>query len=468
MLRRSRSTGSSGPGALLVALLLLGGTLATTSATSPSAAQLADTSELDAEQSAIRQHQAAVASELDVLHATSAEVGAALATIDANLSAQAAETAQASAVADAARAAETAAAAEVARQQAEVERIQDQLRGMAVNLYVRPPTDDTVYAIVRNSPNQAHISLSLARFRVEDVTNLLQAAEVARDRLAEAEAAARAARQAAEAAAQQSQAKLAALETARTQQQSFALQVSDRIDHLLGEAAVLASQDAELSAQILQRELELAAQLQASMAAGDATVLVVPVSPPPTEATTPPPTVPAPVDATTPAPAPDSAPGPVTEETAPPSTAPPPTSTTAPPTRTIVVTPVETEWVRGIEVAAWLAPNVEAMLAAAEGDGLILTGSGYRNVLDQIAIRREVCGPTDYDIFDKPSWECSPPVARPGSSNHEKGVAIDFSDNGDLIRTREHVAFKWLEAHAAAYGFKNLPSEPWHWSVDGR
>ena len=28
-------------------------------------------------------------------------------------------------------------------------------------------------------------------------------------------------------------------------------------------------------------------------------------------------------------------------------------------------------------------------------------------------------------------------------------------------------AFVWLTEHAADYGLENLPSEPWHWSVDG-
>lgn len=26
----------------------------------------------------------------------------------------------------------------------------------------------------------------------------------------------------------------------------------------------------------------------------------------------------------------------------------------------------------------------------------------------------------------------------------------------------------WLHANAGRFGFVNLPSEPWHWSVDGR
>ncbi len=136
---------------------------------------------------------------------------------------------------------------------------------------------------------------------------------------------------------------------------------------------------------------------------------------------------------------------------------------------TVVITPVSTTWVRGIEVSVEIAANTEAMLAAAERDGLVLTGSGYRNILDQIEIRREVCGPTDYDIWEKPSYECSPPVAIPGRSNHEKGLAIDFiGPDGDLIRSRDNPAFTWLAGHAHLYGFYNLPSEPWHWSRDGR
>ena len=29
-------------------------------------------------------------------------------------------------------------------------------------------------------------------------------------------------------------------------------------------------------------------------------------------------------------------------------------------------------------------------------------------------------------------------------------------------------AFQWLAANAPSYGFYNLWSEPWHWSIDGR
>ncbi len=119
-------------------------------------------------------------------------------------------------------------------------------------------------------------------------------------------------------------------------------------------------------------------------------------------------------------------------------------------------------------MASAVAGQVRALLNAASADGLTLTGSGYRNILDQIEIRRQVCGTTDYDIYEKPSWECSPPVARPGFSMHEKGLAIDFTAGNDLIRTQTSPAFQWLAANAARFGFYNLPSEPWHWSTTGR
>jgi D-alanyl-D-alanine carboxypeptidase len=51
---------------------------------------------------------------------------------------------------------------------------------------------------------------------------------------------------------------------------------------------------------------------------------------------------------------------------------------------------------------------------------------------------------------------------------HEQGKALDLQYNGSLITSRSNAGFKWLSANAASYGFYNLPSEPWHWSVNGR
>jgi D-alanyl-D-alanine carboxypeptidase len=46
-------------------------------------------------------------------------------------------------------------------------------------------------------------------------------------------------------------------------------------------------------------------------------------------------------------------------------------------------------------------------------------------------------------------------------------LAIDFRCAGAGIGSRSSPCYVWLAANAAAYGFYNLPSEPWHWSVNG-
>jgi hypothetical protein len=119
--------------------------------------------------------------------------------------------------------------------------------------------------------------------------------------------------------------------------------------------------------------------------------------------------------------------------------------------------------VRGITVDTGIAGAVEALLAAAESDGIVLTGSGHRDAAHQIELRRAHCGASDYAIHHAPSSACSPATARPGTSMHEHGLAIDFAHCG-----RGSPCFQWLSAHAAAFGFFNLPSEPWHWSTNGR
>lgn len=124
--------------------------------------------------------------------------------------------------------------------------------------------------------------------------------------------------------------------------------------------------------------------------------------------------------------------------------------------------------VQGIQVARRIATQVQALLDDARAAGLRLGGGGWRSSEQQIELRRQHCGPTPYDIYEKPSNQCSPPTARPGHSNHERGLAIDFTNAGHLIRSHDDAAFQWLAVNASRYGLSNLPSEPWHWSVDGR
>lgn len=118
-------------------------------------------------------------------------------------------------------------------------------------------------------------------------------------------------------------------------------------------------------------------------------------------------------------------------------------------------------------MATTVAPRLQAMLNAAAGDGIPLGGWGYRSAASQIRLRREHCGSSDYDIYQKPSRLCKPPTATPGKSMHEVGLAIDLTYKGSTIGSHASPAWQWLNAHAAQYGFFNLASEPWHWSVNG-
>lgn len=119
--------------------------------------------------------------------------------------------------------------------------------------------------------------------------------------------------------------------------------------------------------------------------------------------------------------------------------------------------------VGGMVVAESIAEQVEALLSAAEADGISLQGWGWRSHERQIELRIAHCA----HPFETPSNQCSPPTATPGHSRHEFGLAIDFHVDGSAI-SASTAEFEWLTEHAHEFGLFNLPSEPWHWSVDGR
>ena len=47
-------------------------------------------------------------------------------------------------------------------------------------------------------------------------------------------------------------------------------------------------------------------------------------------------------------------------------------------------------------------------------------------------------------------------AARPGTSNHGLGRAVDVNVNDARVH-------QWLVRHAATYGYHTIPREPWHW-----
>lgn len=103
---------------------------------------------------------------------------------------------------------------------------------------------------------------------------------------------------------------------------------------------------------------------------------------------------------------------------------------------------------QGKYIGQGIAARFDAMVAAAKKDGVDLQiESGMRSRAEQQI------------LWDRYGHDTNR-VAAPGTSNHEKGNAIDFKDTPG--------AFAWLKAHSTTHGFHNYPPEPWHYSLDGR
>lgn len=121
-------------------------------------------------------------------------------------------------------------------------------------------------------------------------------------------------------------------------------------------------------------------------------------------------------------------------------------------------------------------PEFVAMVKKAKDAGYTLTGGAYRSTARQTELRRRNCHGNITGKYPKPP--CSPPTAVPGTSNHERGLAVDFSCNGKLINWVSDVnavgyqpartispetkkCFEWLKANSG--NMTNLQSENWHW-----
>ena len=201
--------------------------------------------------------------------------------------------------------------------------------------------------------------------------------------------------------------RLAELETALAIEDQLLLEAIERQERRLGEAAALAALEAELSEQIRVEEQRIADAIANRIPPGSGSVTVPPDS------------------------------------------------------------DIELVTVGGITVNVLVEDQVRGILAAMSARGFNLGGGGYRSIESQIRLRRANCGTSDYAIWEMPASRCRPPTARPGLSQHEVGLAIDFTLNGRVLRTRNSDVFRALAEVAPQFGFYNLPSEPWHWSTTG-
>ena len=102
--------------------------------------------------------------------------------------------------------------------------------------------------------------------------------------------------------------------------------------------------------------------------------------------------------------------------------------------------------------------KLDAFLRAAPGS--ITVVSGFRDGGEQLALRQQNCP----DPVFSDSTECTPWTAKPGTSDHEHGLAADlaYGDSGTE---------RWAHANADRFGLQfDVVTEPWHVSLaaDGR
>ncbi len=376
-------------------------------ATTAAAVDPADRQKVEAAESA-------KAREVDAANAQLSELTNALAVLQSDVATQTAQVEIATRRLEAAEAVAAAASEDVAALEARVIELEYGLSDQAIRSFKGDVVEEGVLAIGRN-PNEAlRMQGMLTKATQSDIDYVLALAGVREDlsaRRADADEALALAEQSKQASEEQ----LLALEEDRLAQGRLAAGAESRLDHLLSERAALA---------------RLGAEIESGLDPADTDALVAQL-------------------ANSPAPAPPS------------------TSGSSTPASSITEADIRLAG-NGIEVHVDIVDNVRRLLADAAADGVLLAGGGYRDSAGQIAARRNNCGTSSYAIYEMPSSRCRPPTARPGKSQHELGKAIDFTYNGALIRSRSGAGWNWLNANANEYGLYNLPSEPWHWSVNGR
>jgi septal ring factor EnvC (AmiA/AmiB activator) len=404
-------------------LLALVGTMVF--ATGTSGAQEDPASESDQ----VRDRQSLVAVDVDVLTAEGDTVVAALGDLDDAVEAQKHMLSEADLANAAAQADLNVADAALADTQARFTEITTQADAIVIDAFMNPPTDTALDALTAESLEDATVKQAFLNMQADANAELLGQYEALLDELAVEKAAREEAADAAAATQAEAEAAYEDVQATVGEEARFAVEVQRRLDHRLAEADALQATDPALAEQIRAREAQVAEALNAL----DEEVLAERARARAAELAEE-------ADANRNLSGIKPVPGGVAEVACPSGGV--------------------------IQVAGDIAPQVQRLLGDAADAGISMCGNGYRDPAEQIRVRRENCGTSNYAIYQAPSSACSPPTARPGQSMHEQGLAIDFSVGGRTISSTS-AAYRWLKANASNYGLYNLPGEAWHWSVDG-
>ena len=142
---------------------------------------------------------------------------------------------------------------------------------------------------------------------------------------------------------------------------------------------------------------------------------------------------------------------------------------------------VKTKVCRGKEINAVAYEDLNLMISDAKKDGILLwISSGYRDMnLQTKLFNRRTEREKSKDIIsdEEAATRAAKVVAKPGTSEHNTGLAVDFNGVEDnFYKTKE---YKWLMDNAHKYGFieryqkkwkdcTGIIYEPWHFRYVGK
>jgi LAS superfamily LD-carboxypeptidase LdcB len=299
---------------------------------------------------------------------------------------------------------------------------------VVIEAFISPGSETAIDALTTRDAAEAAMKQALFDIQADEDADVLADLEAAEDELQVRQETEEEAADAAEQARDDAQTALDDLLAAASQEVAFAADIEDRINRNLAEAAGLEETDPELAEQMRQQMGALTLQIVASRQALEEEEILEAAG----------------------VAAEDGSAGP---------------SQIQPVSGGVVA--VSCPSGGSIEVAGEIARDVQGLLNRASEQGVSICGNGYRDPSEQVELRRQNCGSSSYAIYEAPSSYCSPPTAPPGSSNHEQGLAIDFTSGGGGTIGCGGEVYDFLDENAADFGLYNLAGECWHWSTDG-
>jgi hypothetical protein len=396
----------------------------------------------------VRAQRGQVNLQVDALTARDAQVRAAIDRLEVNLATQKAELDEAERALADAEAEVVMAAADVAAAEAHIRTLNVEADALVVDAFVNPASDNALDAFRADTLSDATIQQALIGIQAESTADVLDQLEQAHEDLEVEKANKEELAAIAEDRRATAESELAEVRNALDQQEQFAAEVEERLNAKLAEAESLRAVDAALADRLMREQAEIARRIRAAQAAAAARAAA---------------------EAAARAAAAAASggggggggsgggsggggggSGPSIIQPAPGGLA-----------------TVSCPFGGSITVAGSIAGNVQGLLDRARAQGVSICGSGWRSPQRQIELRQQHCGTSTYAVYEMPSSLCNPPTARPGSSMHERGLAIDFTCNGGGAIIRGNSCWNFLAGNANAFGLYNLPSEPWHWSTNG-